>query len=214
MDPRELANCQSSYDRIAREYASRIYDELKGKPLDRQLLDAFAARVNGSGPVCDLGCGPGHVARYLHDRGVDVFGVDLSPGMLEQARRLNPGIEFREGNMLSLDLEDSSVGALVAFYSILHIARAEVPEAFREFHRVLRPGGLLFLAFHIGLDVQHEVELWGHNVSLDYVFFTRQEVRAYLLATGFAVEDSLERDPYPEVEVQTRRAYILAKKMS
>jgi len=212
MDSRDLSNCQSSYDLIAKEYADRIYNELDGKPLDRKLLDAFAARLKDAGPVCEIGCGPGHVARYLHDRGVEIFGLDLSPGMLEQARRLNPGIEFRQGNMVSLDFQDGALAALVAFYSILHIPRAELPDVFREFRRVLRPGGLLFLAFHIGLEVHHEDDLWGRKISLDFVFFTRQEVRRYLLTAGFAVEDSLEREPYPEIEIQTRRAYILAKK--
>ena len=106
MDPQKLSNYQSSYDRIAEEYTVRIAGELKDKPLDRMLLEGFAARVNGTGRVCDLGCGPGHVARYLHDRGVDIFGVDLSPGMLEQARKLNSNIEFQQGNMLALDVED------------------------------------------------------------------------------------------------------------
>src|SRR3954453_9047437 len=95
---------QSSYDRVAEEYARRIFGELEHKPFDRQLLDRFAARDEGSGSACDLGCGPGHVARYLHERGVQVIGVDLSPAMLEPARRLNPGIEFQQGNMLSLDI--------------------------------------------------------------------------------------------------------------
>ena len=68
-------NTQTSYDTVASDYAVRIANELKDKPLDRQLLDRFAASV--SGPVCDMGCGPGHVTRYLHECGVDVFGVDL-----------------------------------------------------------------------------------------------------------------------------------------
>ncbi|HET6218015.1 MAG TPA: class I SAM-dependent methyltransferase, partial [Acidobacteriaceae bacterium] len=51
-----------------------------------------------------MGCGPGHVARYLRNAGVTVFGLDLSTGMLEQARQLNPDISFREGNMLALEL--------------------------------------------------------------------------------------------------------------
>src|SRR5947209_6208129 len=56
---------QSSYDRIAGEYVERIYEELQHKPLDRMLLDRFAARVRKTGTACDIGCGPGHVARYL-----------------------------------------------------------------------------------------------------------------------------------------------------
>ena len=213
MDPEKLADYQSSYDRIAEEYTTRIADELKDKPLDRLLLDEFAARVNGAGRVCDLGCGPGHVARYLHDRGVDIFGLDLSPGMLEQARKLNPNIEFRQGNMLALDAEDGAWAAIVAFYSIVHIPRADVPQALREMQRVLKPGGFLFLAFHLGDEVLHEENCWGHKVSLDLVLFGRKEVERYLTQARFAIEDSLERDPYPpEVEYQSRRAYILAKK--
>jgi ubiquinone/menaquinone biosynthesis C-methylase UbiE len=213
MDPKKLSDYQSSYDRIAEEYTARIAEELKDKPLDRMLLEGFAARVNGAGRVCDLGCGPGHVARYLYDRGVDIFGLDLSPGMLEQARKLNPNIEFRQGNMLALDAEDGAWAAIVAFYSIVHIPRADVPQALREMQRVLKPGGFLFLAFHLGEEVLHEENCWGHQVSLDFVLFGRKEVECYLTEAGFTIEDSLERDPYPpEVEYQSRRAYILARK--
>jgi trans-aconitate methyltransferase len=90
---------RKDYDRLAAEYARRLYDELQHKPLDRKLLDRFAADIKDCGEVCDMGCGPGHVARYLRDAGATVFGLDLSAGMLEQARRLNPDIDFREGNM-------------------------------------------------------------------------------------------------------------------
>ena len=213
MDPQKLSDYQSSYDRIAEEYANRISGELDHKPLDRMLLDEFAARVKGAGRVCDLGCGPGHVARYLHDRGVDIFGMDLSPGMLEQARKRNPAMEFRHGNMLTLDVRYRAWSAIVAFYSIVHIPKTDILQAFREMFRVLEPGGLLFLAFHIGVEVLHEENCWGHQVSLDLVFFGRKEVERYLGLVGFAIEDSLEREPYaPEVEYQSRRAYIRARK--
>jgi trans-aconitate methyltransferase len=96
---------RESYDELADEYTRRIFNELQQKPFDRELLDRYANRVKGLGEVCDMGCGPGHVARYLHDVGIDVFGLDLSPGMLEQARRLNPEIRFLEGNMLGLDFQ-------------------------------------------------------------------------------------------------------------
>lgn len=213
MDPQKLSDCQSSYDRIAEEYTGRIAGELAHKPLDRMLLDEFAARLKGAGRVCDLGCGPGHVARYLHDRGVDAFGIDLSPGMLEQAGKLNPAIEFRQGNMLALDVAGGAWAAIVAFYSIVHIPKTDILQAFREMFRVLEPRGLLFLAFHIGVDVLRQENCWGHPVSLDFVLYGRKEVERYLGLTGFAIEDSLERDPYaPEVEYQSRRAYIRARK--
>src|SRR5262249_54181649 len=149
------------YDRLADEYARRLFHELEQKPFDRELLHRFAAEVDGRGQVCDVGCGPGQVARYLYDRGATVFGLDLSPGMLQQARQLNPKITFREGNMLALDIPDGTLAGITAFYAIVNIPKRLLPVVFGEFHRVLEPGGQLLLAFHIGNAAAEEKELWG-----------------------------------------------------
>jgi SAM-dependent methyltransferase len=209
----DLANSiRESYDRLAEEYTRRIFDELQHKPLDRELLDRFAKQTQGKGDVCDLGCGPGHVARYLRDAGACVFGLDLSPGMLEQARKLNPDIPFREGNMMSLDILDGSLAGVAAFYAIVNIPRKSLPVVFREIRRVLQPGGLLLLAFHTGDEVLHEDELWGQKISMDFLLFQPSEIKLDLEASGFTVEEIVERKPYPEVEYQSRRAYIFARK--
>jgi SAM-dependent methyltransferase len=207
-----LNDVRDSYDRVAAEYARRIFGELEHKPLDRQLLDRFAASVQGLGPACDLGCGPGHVARYLHEQGVQVMGLDLSAEMVELARRLNPGIEFRQGNMVSLDIDDGTSGGIVAFYSIIHVPRAEIAVALAEMSRVLRPGGLLLLAFHVGDETVHLDEWWGQRVSVDFLFFHPGEISDTLRAAGFDIEEIVEREPYPNVEHQSRRAYIFARK--
>lgn len=205
-------DCQTGYDRVAEEYVRRIFDELQHKPLDRQLLDRFAASVREVGPACDMGCGPGHVARYLREHGVDVSGVDLSPAMVEQARRLNPGVEFRQGDMRSLDAADGAWAGIAAFYSIIHIPRAELVRALGELWRVLRPGGQLLLAFHIGDETKHLDEWWGHPVCVDFFSFRPAEVAACLGAAGFEIEEMIEREPYPEVEHQSRRSYIFARR--
>jgi SAM-dependent methyltransferase len=208
----KISDVQASYNRIADEYVARIFKELEHKPLDRQLLDRFAGEVQAVGLACDLGCGPGHVARYLHERGVRVIGVDLSPVMVESARKLNPGIDFTQGDMRSLEIEDGALAGVAAFYSIIHIPRTEVVAALVEMKRVLRPGGLLLLAFHIGDEVLHLDELWGRPVSVDFIFFRPEEMTAFLGAAGFQVVEVVEREPYPGVEHQSRRAYIFAEK--
>lgn len=206
-----VADLQHSYDEVAEEYVARIYHELEHKPLDRELLDRFAAEVRTVGPACDMGCGPGHVARYLYEHGVNVCGVDLSSRMVEQARRLNLGIGCRQGDMLALDVADASWAGIVAFYSLIHVPREQLTLALQEFKRVLRPNGLLLLAFHVGKEIVHLDEWWGHKVALDFIFFQRAEMEGYLHATGFAVEDVIERPPYEGVEAQTRRAYMFAR---
>jgi SAM-dependent methyltransferase len=213
MNEEYFRNAQNSYDLVAEEYTKRIYGELAGKPLDRQLLDRFADTVQGLGLACDLGCGPGHVARYLHDRGVHICGIDLSPGMIEQARRLNPGLEFWQGNMMSLDLADESLGGIVAFYSLIHIPRSDILRVLLELKRTLVPHGILLISFHIGQETVHIEEWWTEKVVLDFAFFRTDEMTDYLKTAGFVIEDVIERDPYPpDVEHQSRRAYIFSRK--
>jgi len=212
MDEKRLADMRESYDRVAEEYVRRIYDELAGKPFDREALDRFAERLRGRGVVCDMGCGPGHIARYLADRGLPVVGVDLSPGMLEQAAALNPDLSFYRGNMLALEEPDDTWAGIVAFYAIIHIPRAEILAALGELRRVLKLGGLLLLAFHIGDAEGHETEMWGHEVAIHYTFYGAAEMAGYLEAAGYVVEEIAEREPYaPDVEYQSRRAYLLAR---
>ena len=205
-------NTEASYDRVADEYVRRIADELEHKPLDRQLLDRFAATVRDVGLACDMGCGPGHVARYLQAHDVQVCGVDLSAELVERARRLNPGIEFQQGDMMALDIPDEAWVGIVAFYSLIHIPRADMVQALRELRRVLRPGGVLLLSFHIGDETLHLDDWWGEKVCLDFFFFRSTEMASYLTAADFEVEEIVEREPYPEVEHQSRRSYIFARR--
>jgi ubiquinone/menaquinone biosynthesis C-methylase UbiE len=208
-----IHSIRESYDRVADEYTRHIFDELQSKPLDRAFLDRFAAETAGIGRVCDIGCGPGHVARYLHQAGVTVFGLDLSTGMLEQARKLDPEIRFTQGNMLGLELADESLAGIVAFYSIVHLPQDSLPQAFCEMERVLQPGGRLLLAFHMGNEVIQLKELWGQPVSLDFFFFEPAIIQREMESSGLRIEEVIERAPYaPEVEYQSRRAYIFARK--
>jgi ubiquinone/menaquinone biosynthesis C-methylase UbiE len=204
---------QASYDCVAEEYGRRYFHEFDHKPFDREILDRFAERVRGRGPVCDMGCGPGEVACYLHAHGVEnVLGIDLSPEMVTQAQKLNPGLAFRQGDILNLETEDNSWSGIAAFYSIIHIPREQVIDALKEMCRVLEPGGLLLLTFHIGQETLHLGEWWGNEVSLNFLYFETDEMKTYLELAGFEIEKIIERDPYQDVEAQTRRAYAFAKK--
>ena len=131
----QIRAIRQSYDQIADEYARRIYHELQGKPFDRELLSRFAGEVSGRGEVCDMGCGPGHVARYLQSVGASVFGLDISSAMVEQARRLNPGIRFQVGDMLALDRANGTLAGIVSFYAIVNIPKQSLPTIFREMFR-------------------------------------------------------------------------------
>ena len=209
----KISDVQSSYDSVADEYARRIYGELRHKPLDCQLLDRFAESVRNVGVACDLGCGPGQVARYLQECGIQVCGMDLSPGMIRQARQLNPDIQFNQGDMRALAVQDGSWAGIAAFYAIVNLRPADLTQALREMLRVLVPGGRLLLSFHIGEDTSQVEDLWDSGTALEFHFFRVGSLTNYMGSAGFEIEEIIEREPYgPEVEYQRRRAYIFAQK--
>ena len=210
--PNSILDTQASYDKVAREYAEQYKDEMDFKPFDRQCLDRLARSVGSLGPICDLGCGPGQIARYLHRQGVEALGVDLSPAMVSEAQRLNPQIPFHQGDILSLPNLENSWGGIAAFYSLIHIPRQRMVAALRELHRVLKPGGVLLAAFHIGDKIEHLDEWWGKAVNLDFAFYLPDEMQTWLEEAGFELEETLLREPNPEVEVATQRAYVFARK--
>jgi len=198
-----------SYDRIAGGYAETYFHELDGKPFDREWLDRFAASVKGRGRVCDLGCGPGQIARYLAARDVDAFGIDLAAGMIATARRLNPGLDFSEGDFFRLDLADGALAGVAAFYSLIHCARGDLVRALTEIARVLAPGGRLLLALHAGTGEVTREEAYGQRVSFVATLFAQGEVRTALERAGFRVNELAERPPY-DFEYQSQRIYVLA----
>ena len=205
MDVRE------SYDSVARAYADELAGELDHKPLDRHLLNRFAEETAGKGLVADLGCGPGHVSAYLRDRGVSMLGVDLSPEMIRVAAERHPGMDFRIGDMKALDLPDASLAGVIAFYAVVHFESDELGTVFREMRRVLRPGGLVLISFHIGDEVLHRDELFGVPVSLDFRFLVPDRIAEALRSAGLAVTERTEREPYEGVEYPSRRCYLLGR---
>lgn len=204
------SDVRSSYDSAAGVYAGHLFRELDQKPLDRHLLNRFAEAVKGGGLVADLGCGPGHVAKYLHDAGVTMRGIDFSPEMIRLAKEMTPEIDFRVGDMTSLDLPDESLAGIVAFYSIVHFERSELDPLFREFRRVLASGGSALVAFHIGNDVRHVDDLWGQPVDLDFCFHMTNRVVSSLSSAKIVVSEITEREPYADAEHPSRRCYLFA----
>jgi SAM-dependent methyltransferase len=218
IEPDFLRATRASYDAVAVSYAERFAGVEMAKPLDRAVLDAFAGYVRGAGdlPVADIGCGPGRVTAYLSAQGLPVFGIDLSPGMIEVARTSHPGLRFEVGSMLALDLPDASLGGVLAWYSTIHLPDEELPGALAEFRRVLAPGGHLLLAFQAGDEPLHRTEAMGHAISLVFRRRPPERVAELLSQAGLPVRARALREPdddggFPEV---TPQAFLLARKPS
>ncbi len=201
-----MSRIGDSYDALAATYAAQVSDELAHKPLDRALLADLARRIRG--PMADLGCGPGHVTAALAASGADATGLDLSPGMVAQARLRHPGLRFGQADILALP--PGRWDALVAFYSLIHFEDEALPRALASCRAALRPGGEMLAAVHLGEGALEPAEMWGIPVRLRFRLFAEGELEAALEAAGFAVAGTRIRAPYPGVEYPSRRAYVRA----
>jgi SAM-dependent methyltransferase len=208
----DLNKVESMYDALAKEYAEKFCGEHEKKPQDREILYRFSQVVAGKKPIWDLGCGPGQTTQYLRNLGVEIFGLDVSEKLLEQAKVIHPGIIFRKGNILDLKFENESIAGIVAFYALVHFSQEQVANAFREIFRVLKPVGVFLFTYHIGEGAIHLDEFLGKDVDIDFMFFKTDFISLCVKDAGFEDIEILERDPYPEVEYQSRRAYVFAKK--
>ncbi|MEJ7644728.1 MAG: methyltransferase domain-containing protein [Chryseolinea sp.] len=201
------------YDDTAESYAAERIDELSKKPLDRLLLKEFASINKDKGACVDFGCGPGQTTKFLYEHGVtDITGVDLSPGMIDTARRLFPKIKFNAGDLLKVSYPSNYFGSTLAFYAIVHFTYEQVKITFSEVNRVLKKGGQFLFSFHVGNETVHYDKVGDVDVDIDLFFFQTQHLIKLLHETGFGIIDALERFPYEEVEYASKRGYIWAEK--
>ncbi|WP_028921965.1 class I SAM-dependent methyltransferase [Pseudonocardia acaciae] len=202
----------ASYDAIAEQYTEAVADELDGKPLDRALLDCFLEQLPPGAGVCDVGCGPGQVAAYLHEHGTrPVMGVDLSGAMVAVAARAHPAIRFEQATMTELPMPDGTLAGITAFYSIIHLDDAELRKAAAEFARVLAPSGRALVAFHGGDQVVHADRWFDQPVDLDGYHRPPELVASVLEQAGLDVDATVTRRPYPG-ELPTTRCYLMASR--
>jgi SAM-dependent methyltransferase len=208
----DLIRIEKLYDKITWEYAEKFIDEHDKKPKDQEILHRFAQEIRGRKPVWDFGCGPGQTTQYLKNLGIDISGLDLSERILERARIIHPGIHFRKGNILALEFENESIAAAIAFYAIVHFSEEQVRRACHEVFRVLQPGGIFLLTFHIGKEAIHVEDFLGKNIDIDFMFFTTEFMSSCLRKCGFKEIEVIEREPYPGIEYESQRAYTFAIK--
>ena len=202
-----------SYNNTAESYAASRIDELRKKRLDRLILTEFASLNKNKGTCADFGCGPGQTTKFLFDCGVkDIIGIDISPGMVNTARKLFPDIKFATGDLLALPYAPNHFASAVAFYSIVNFDYDQIGTAFKEVNRVLRNEGQFLFSFHVGEGIVHFDKANEIDVDIDLYFWPMDRILKLLLETNFRIIEAIERIPYPDIEYASKRGYVWAEK--
>ncbi|WP_406284285.1 class I SAM-dependent DNA methyltransferase [Streptomyces sp. NBC_00209] len=206
----ELDATRAYYDTVAEDYAARVPGLFAEDVPGRALIGAFAEEVRADGglPVADLGCGPGHVTAHLAGLGLSVHGVDVSPRMVDIARRRHPDLRFETGTMDALGPPDGGLGGIVAWWSILHTPPDLLPALFAEFRRVLAPGGRLLLGFHAGNGEPYTSEKRAGGFAYAIHLLSTDRVVRQLEEAGFTITARLTTPGarWPQVCVLARAA--------
>lgn len=180
---------RAAYGASAAEYTELLGSVEDMRDLDRQHIDRWASRVTG--PILDAGCGPGHWTDFLHRQGADISGVDLVAEFIDSARLRFPHVSFRVASLRTLDVADSSLGGVLAWYSLIHLPPAELPVVLTELHRVLKPRGQLLIGFFEG----ESGNPFDHAVTRAY-YWSIDSMTRMLQDAGFDVLESETRhDP-------------------
>ena len=203
---------RQTYNLAAERYHELFHNEMNEKEYDRRLLDSFASRFHKDSWICDAGCGPsGHIGRYVFDKGIQVVGVDISDKCVELARRYNPKMRFERGDIGNLAFDDDSFDGIISYYSIIDTPKRYVGRIFREFHRVLKPGGNLLVAVKAGTTEGYMKDLLGIQTEIYFTLFTEKEITRYFEQAGFLLEFIEKRNPY-DFEISNERIFAIGKK--
>ena len=209
--PQSKSDIKNAYDVAAQSYASEFLAELQHKPLDQKLLKQFSMSLGAQASVVDLGCGPGHTTAHLASLGLRPVGVDLAPGMVAEAQKHFPNLEFVAADFFNLPYPTGSFAGCLAFYCIVHLQQEQLKLAFTEMLRVLEPNGLFFLSFHGGSDPVYVDDFLESGAALEFFPFPVNVVTTALAEAGFIDVDAIERAPY-DTEYPSQRCYIFARK--
>jgi ubiquinone/menaquinone biosynthesis C-methylase UbiE len=187
--PDHADGVRRAYDTVAEDYAAHLPDTRAESPLDLAMVDAFADAVGtrAGAHVLDAGCGTGRMSRYLAARGCSVEGIDLSPGMVEMARRDGGDLSFTVGSLTDLPYPEDEFAGVLLWYSIIHTPPSGLVRVFAEASRVLRPGGHLLVGFQSGQgvrDVSAAYRRFGHEVELERHLHTADQVATEIEAVG------------------------------
>lgn len=212
-----------AYNQLAAQYSEKAVEKAENGYIERPMTHRLLGEVTGL-RVLDAGCGPGINAKILTEKGARVTGVDVSPRMLEEARkRCGDSVVFYQAD-LSAPLTFLVDASFDRIYSSLAIDYVEDWNAlFREFWRILVPGGLLvFSAQHPtgaynwyqparATGVQYVTGKWvgfgPEPVTVPDYYRSFSDMINPLIETGFVLERVEDAQPIPECQTRWPEEY-------
>ena len=169
-----------SYDRLAPAYAEARVG------IDHPELEWLQSRLDDGSSVLDVGCGAGEPITQLLAKRFAVTGVDVSSEMIRLARANVPRASFVQSDVTSVEFDNSTFDAVVAFFSLFHIPRQDHPRLFRQIRDWLKPGGYLMCTLSLESETGYtEDDFFG--AKMYWSNYDLAEYEGMLTGLGFTI---------------------------
>lgn len=189
---------KSAYDTVANVYADHFRSTEPENPLELAMIDHFVDLVPSSRRVLDAGCGAGRMLPHLAARGCQPMGIDLSGEMIRRASLDHPEFPCRVGSLTHIEEETASFDGVFSWYSTIHNPDVDLDVMLTEMTRVLRPGGVLLIAFQVGAGMRRvgqAFENLGYDIVMNRYHRSSEDMVTRLVQQGLDVLARLEREP-------------------
>jgi len=191
------------YDKYAKAYASNTNQKI----LQFQ-LNKFISMLKKKAKILDVGCGCGRDAEYFKSEGFSVTGIDLSEGMLNEAKNKAKDVELLKMDMRKLELKKNTFNGIWCMASLLEIPKNEVGIVLKEFNKVLKKEGVLYISTKEGGGEQFLKKEIYENEPKFYAFYKQTELEDLLKENGFEILYSIVSE-----DEGTKWVEIFAKKI-
>lgn len=193
------------------------YEDSTKELVPKPELEQFLGMLQPGAKVLDAGCAFGRDTEFIKSKGFDVHGIDLSPALIKRARELIPGITFTVKDVRDTGFDDNSFDGIWSNATLLHLNDEDMGKALAEFHRILKPRGILAVSLKKGSGTQQFVEKFSSNSERFFNFQTHETFLEHLQRNGFEEVTwhyMNERERYGQDKRDLDWLYSFAKKVA
>ena len=202
---KKIESVITDYDDIPKDYANEFY----GDTSDNEFIDKFLSSLSGD-KVLDAGCGVGDDCEYMDKKRFKACGIDLSEGMLREAKERYPQGKYIKADMTNIPCSDGFFDGILANCSLIHVPSELIRKALDEFKRVLKPTGKLLLILLEGEGEEMVEEPYRPGTFVYTKFYTAEEIEKLLIDHGFKVDEINKQKTESEGELGSGKLIIFA----